>query len=158
MLCDRLPVGHPCSAEPRRAPHLLAPSLVCFLNTSVGKQRAEPAGTEVVCSTHCESCENSIRTEGQDRRASHGQAWGEETHPTLLSTIPAGSRNPLVSAVGAQPSETWCPNQGSCDPRGRVWGLGGSHPNHVGPDPVPGDPVSALHLCILPLGDPQHLN
>ena len=90
----------------------------------------------------------SDRTKGQERRTSLGQAWGEETHPTLLSTIPGGSRNPLVSAIGAQPSETWCPNQGSCDPRSGSGDLCGSHPNHVGPDPVPRDPVSALHLSV----------
>ena len=38
-------------------------------------------------------------------------------------------RSPLVSALGAQAAETWGPNQGSWDPRGRVWGLCGSLPS-----------------------------
>ena len=42
--------------------------------------------------------------------------WGEETDPTLLSTIPGGYGNPLVSALGVQPAETWCPNRGSGAP------------------------------------------
>ena len=47
--------------------------------------------------------------------------WGEETYPALLSTIPGGYRN---VTLGVQPAETWCPKQGSCDPRCRDWGGG----------------------------------
>ena len=60
----------------------------------------------------------------EKRRTSLSQVWGEETDPILLSTIPGDYRNPLVSSLRPQPAETWCPNQGSCDPRCRVWGGG----------------------------------
>ena len=50
--------------------------------------------------------------------------WGEETDPTLLSTVPGGYGDPLVSTFGVQPAETWCPNQGSRGPRCRDWGRG----------------------------------
>ena len=49
------------------------------------------------------------------------QVWQKETDPTLLSTKSGGYRNSLVSTIGAQPAETWYPNQGSCHPRCRVW-------------------------------------
>ena len=64
------------------------------------------------------------------------------------SRNPGGSRNPLLFAFGDQPSGTRCPSLDSCGPRGRIWGPCGSHPIHTGPDPVPRDPVSALHLCV----------
>ena len=69
-----------------------------------------------------------------------GQVWGKETDPIVLSAKPGDYRNSLVSTKGAQPAESWCPNQGSChqsagsgrgrspwrlwtcDPRCRVWG------------------------------------
>ena len=54
----------------------------------------------------------------------YGTAWGEETSPTPVPTIPGDYRNPLVPTSGAQPAETWCPNQGSWDPKCRVWGGG----------------------------------
>ena len=38
--------------------------------------------------------------------------------------MPRVYKNPLVSILGTQPAETWYPNQGSCDPRCRVWGGG----------------------------------
>ena len=43
---------------------------------------------------------------------------------TLLSTVPGGYRNPLISTLGVQPAEAWCPNQGSWGPRCRDWGGG----------------------------------
>ena len=57
-----------------------------------------------------------------EERTSQGQVWGQETDP-LLSTVPGDYRNPLVSTLGAQPAETWCPNQGLWDPP-QVRGLG----------------------------------
>ena len=92
--------------------------------------------------------------------------WGEEPDPALLSTVPGGYRNPLVSALGVRPAEILRPNQGSRGPRCRAWGAGvaletvgvwpGSvlgivwvSPMHVGQEPVPGDPLSALYLqCV----------
>ena len=50
-----------------------------------------------------------------------GQVWGKETDPIVLSAKPGDYRNSLVSTKGAQPAETWCPNQGSCHQRCRVW-------------------------------------
>jgi len=41
----------PSSAETRPPPRLPALHLECFLNTSVGQERTEPARTKVVCST-----------------------------------------------------------------------------------------------------------
>ena len=78
------------------------------------------------------------------------QRSGEEEFSGMreASRNPGASRNPLLSAFGAQPSGTWCPNQDSCGPRGRVWGPCVSHPIHMGLDPVLRDPVSALHLCV----------
>ena len=63
------------------------------------------------------------RTKGK-REDFSGAMWGEETDPTLLSTVPGGYRNPLISALGVQPAETWCSNQGSWSPRCRDWGGG----------------------------------
>ena len=54
---------------------------------TVGKQRAEPAGTEVVCSTYRDSCEKSISTEGRtgglltDKRGAR--------RPTLRFSLPS---------------------------------------------------------------------
>ena len=50
-----------------------------------------------------------------------GTMWGEETNPSLLSTVPGGYRN---VTLGVQPAETWCPKQGSCHSRSRGWGGG----------------------------------
>ena len=112
----------------------------------------------------------------EKRRASLGHVRGKETDLTRLSTQPRGYRTSLVSTVGAQPAETWCPKQGSghpryrilevchpgdwtCDPRCRVWGLCGSHCTHSHLDPVCRDPMCALYLSVSgPLWDFQHLN
>ena len=64
-------------------------------------------------------------TGGAARR--HG---GEEANRAHLCTQPGGHRNSLVSTIEAQPAETWCPNQGSCHPRCRVWE--GVHPRDCG--------------------------
>ena len=45
---------------------------------------------------------NITQNQREERRTSLGQASGEETNPTLLSTIPGDYRNPLVSTLGAQ--------------------------------------------------------
>ena len=114
----------------------------------------------------------------EKRRTSLRQVWGEETDPTLLSIILRDYRNPLISTLGPQQGETWCPNQGSCNPRcriwgggvnlksvevgpqGRLWGLCGSHPIHVGQDPVYTETTCLFFTCSVscPLGDSQHLN
>ena len=87
---------------------------------------------------------NSTQNQRGKRRAFLWQEWGEETDPTSFYHP---KRSPLVSTLGAQPAETWCPNPGSWDPRARVWGSCGSH---MGQDPVPGDHISALYLqCVL---------
>ena len=90
--------------------------------------------------------------------------WGEENDPALLSAVPGGYRNPLVSALGVRPAETRRPNQGWRGPWCKAWGGGvaletvdvcpGSvlgivwvSPMHVGQEP--GDPLSALYvLCV----------
>ena len=63
---------------------------------------------------------NIIEPEGKEKDFS-GTGWGKETDPTRLSTKPEVYRSSLISTVGAQPAEAWCPNQGSCHPRCRVW-------------------------------------
>ena len=68
-------------------------------------------------------------TEGTGGGFSETRA-GKETNLTHLCTQPGGYRNSLVSTIGAQPAETWCPNQGSCHPRCRVWE--GVHPRDCG--------------------------
>ena len=102
--------------------------------------------------------------------------WGEETDPTLLPTVPGGYGNPLVSALGVQPAETWCFNKGSRGPRCGDWGGGValetedmcprfspgdcvSSPHLHGQDPVPGDP-RLLFTCSVsrPLWDSHPLN
>ena len=102
-----------------------------------------------------------------EERTSQGQVWGQETDP-LLSTVPGDYRNPLVSTLGAQPAETWCPNQGLWDPpRCEVWGGGVTlesvevcpqvqvlrimwvSPTH-GQESVPRNPISHFYLqCVL---------
>ena len=67
---------------------------------------------------------NITESQKEERKTSNGTVWGEETNSTLLSTIPGNYRNPLVSALGAHPAETWYPNPGLCHPRCRVWGEG----------------------------------
>ena len=72
--------------------------------------------------------------------------WGEETDPTLLSTVSGGYGNPLVSALGVQPAETWCFNQGSRGPRCRDWGGGVTlETEDVCPRFSPGDCVGSPH-------------
>ena len=120
---------------------------------------------------------NMTQNQREERRTSLGQCG--ERRPTLpLSAIPGGYRNPLVFTLGAQAAETWCPNHGQgtpsggsgevvspwrlwkCVPRYRVWGLCGSHPIHVGRDPVYTEAVYLLCACSVSchLGDSQHLN
>ena len=102
--------------------------------------------------------------------------WGEEIDPRLLPTVPGGYRNPLVSILGAQLAETWCSNQGLCDPRCTVWGGGvtletvevcpqvqalgivWSYPIHLGQDPVYPETTCLLFTCRVSclLGDSQH--
>ena len=72
---------------------------------------------------YCDSCKNrTTQNRRENRRPSLGHVRGKETNLTHLSTQPGGYRNSLVSTIGAQPAETWCPNQGSCHPGCRVWG------------------------------------
>ena len=106
------------------------------------------------------------------------QVWGEETDPPLLSTILGDYRNPLVSTLGHPNQQRPCvhtkglatPGAGSrevvsiwrvwkCVPRCRV-GLCGSHPIHMGQDPVYSETTYLLFTCSVscPLGDSQHLN
>ena len=93
---------------------------------------------------------NITQNQREEMRTSLEQVWGEETDPTLLSTIPGGYRNPLVFTLGAQAAETWGPNQGSCNPWCWDLGLCGSHPIHKGQESLPGNPISALYLqCVL---------
>ena len=103
---------------------------------------------------------NITQNQREEMRTSLEQVWGEETDPTLLSTIPGGYRNPLVFALGAQAAETWGPNQGSCDPWCWDLGLCGSHPFHVGQDPVYTETTCLLFTCCVSclLRDSQHLN
>ena len=61
----------------------------------------------------------NIREPKGKRRTSLGQVGGRRLRP--LSARPGAYRNSLLSTVGAQPAETWCPNQGSCHQRCRVW-------------------------------------
>ena len=49
---------------------------------------------------------NITQNQREEMRTSLEQVWGEETDPTLLSTIPGGYRNPLISTLGVQPAET----------------------------------------------------
>ena len=67
---------------------------------------------------------NITQNQREERKTSLGQVWGEETDPAVLSDILGSYRNPLVSALGAHPAETWYPNPGLCHPRCRVWGEG----------------------------------
>ena len=73
-------------------------------------------------------------------------SWLSQSNRQLLTPCTGGYRNPLVSHFRGPTSRYWCPNEGSCDPRCRVWGLCGSHPIFMGRDPVPRDPISALYL------------
>ena len=95
LLCDHVPVGRPCSADTRPAPRLLALGLVYFLNTSVGKQRTEPAGTKAVCSTLSWQLLKELvseRTKGQERRTSLGREKlpGTQEDPGTHSFSPLG--------------------------------------------------------------------
>ena len=90
------------------------------------------------------------QNEREKRRTSLGKLWGEKTDHTLLFYHHRSLQKLIHFTLGAQPAETWCPNRRSCNPRYRVWGLCGSHPIHMGQDPVPGNPISVLHLqCVL---------
>ena len=90
------------------------------------------------------------QNEREKRRTSLGKLWGEKTDHTLLFYHHRSLQKLIHFTLGAQPAETWCPNRRSCNPRYRVWGLCGSHPIHMGQDPEPRDPISALYLqCVL---------
>ena len=129
------PLAVPAQQRPD-LPLVLYPQAWCIFSTPQweNKERSLPEPTYYV-QHYRDSCKNSIR---QNQRA------GEEDFSGMREV----SGNPLVSAFGAQPSGTWCPNQDSCGPRCRVQGPCGSHPVHTGLDPVPRDPMSALHLCV----------
>ena len=119
---------------------------------------------------------NITQNQREERRTSLGQASGEETNPTLLSAIPGDYRNPLVSTLGAQQrpgvltkgraspgagsGEVVSPGECGSVPQCRLWGLCGSHPIHVGQDPVYTETTGLLFPCSVscPLGDSQHLN
>ena len=85
-----------------------------------------------------------IQPKGRDEDFS-GASVGRGDQP-YTSTIPGSYRDPLLRGPT---SRKWCPNQGSCDPRCRVWRLCRSHTRHMGRDPVPGNPVSSV--CFVPL-------
>ena len=71
-----------------------------------------------------------------------GQVWGEETDYTTLHD-PRRLQEPTCFHLRGPTSRdlvSWDQVRGL--------GLCGSHPIHMGPDPVPRDPVSALHLCV----------
>ena len=122
---------------------------MCFLHTSVEQERTKPARTKVVCSTFIMTAIKTVNiTEPKGKKEGFPVTRvGRRNRPCTSFYHPR--RSPLVSTLGAQPAETWCPNQGSWEPRGRAWGLCGSHPTHVDQDPVPGDYISALYLCVL---------
>ena len=87
---------------------------------------------------------NTTQNQRERRRTSLGQCG--ERRPTLpLSAIPGGYRSPLISTLGAQPAETWGPNQGSW---AQVQGLG-----IVWVSPLPrgsGSCTRRPHVCSLP--------
>ena len=87
---------------------------------------------------------NITQNQRERRRTSLGQCG--ERRPTLpLSAIPGGYRSPLISTLGAQPAETWGPNQGSW---AQVQGLG-----IVWVSPLPrgsGSCTRRPHVCSLP--------
>ena len=147
LLCDRLPVGHPCLAETRPAPHPLAPHLVCFLNTSVGKQRTEPAGTKAVCSTLSWQLSKQLvsdRTKGQERRTSLGRERLPGTH-LFLPLGPSHQGPGVLTKTHAALDAGF----GDC--------VGLTHPHGSGSCTQTPRVCSSL-LCVLPLGDSQHLN
>ena len=107
---------------------------------------------------------NITKNQREERRTSLGKASGEETNPILLSTILRDYRNPLVSTLGAQQRPgvltkgRGTPSSGSGGvvspwrvwkgvPRCRVWGLCGSHPIHMGQDPVYTETTHLLFTC-----------
>ena len=61
----------------------------------------------------------------EKRRTSLGQVWGEETGPTSFCH-PRRLEVPTCFHFRGPAETWWCPNQGSGDPKGRIWGGGGT--------------------------------
>ena len=166
---------------PSGQPSLLSRDLTCPSSSSPasgvysqhfsGKRKDQAYQNQGGCSTLSWCYKNSqyhTEPKGKENFSGINVGRGEETDPTLFSTVPGICKNPLVSILGAQLAETWCSNQGLCDPRCRVWGGGvalettcvpecqvwrlcRSHPIRVGQEPVSRDPISALYLqCLVP--------
>ena len=83
---------------------------------------------------------------GGERRTSLGQVWGQETKPTLISTIPAVTGTHSFPPLGPNQQRLGALTKGR-GPRCRVWGLCGSHPFHMGQDPVYMETTCLLFTC-----------
>ena len=83
---------------------------------------------------------------GGERRTSLGQVWGQETKPTLISTIPAVTGTHSFPPLGPNQQRLGVLTKGR-GPRCRVWGLCGSHPFHMGQDPVYMETTCLLFTC-----------
>ena len=109
----------------------------------LSRTRKDRACAQHYHDSHRNSYYHRIKGKGEDFS---GATWAEETNPTLPSTVPGGYRNPLVSALGVQPAEAWCSNQGSLGPRCRDWGGGVAlETEDLCPRFSPGDCVSSPH-------------
>ena len=123
--CDLLPADRPAQQTPE-LPLVFRPRVRCVFAAPPRDNKNPSLPSPRQCVQHyCDSCKNrTTQNQREKRRPSLGHVRGKETNLTHLSTQPGGYRNSLVSTIGAQPAETWCPNQGSCHPGCRVWGGG----------------------------------
>ena len=124
--CDLVPVDGLYYQRPE-LPLVFQPSVCCvFMTTKRNNQRlkCKHQGGVFNIIRKAVKAVNITEKQTEKRRMSLGQVWGKETDLILQSTQPGGHRDSLVSTIGAQPAETWCPDQGSCHPRCRVLGRG----------------------------------
>ena len=122
--CDLLLVDSPYSAETRPAPCLPALCPTGFLSTSAGQedracQNQGSVFNVIVTAVKVVNRQNQGKEEDFSG-ASLGR--GDQLYTSFYH--PRKLQEPTCFRLGAHPAETWCPNQGLCHPRCRVWGGG----------------------------------
>ena len=122
--CDLVTVDRPYSAETRPAPCLPALCPTGFLSTSAGQEDRACQNQGCVFNVIVTAVKVVNRQNQGKEEDFSGASLGRGDQLYTSFYHPRKLQEPTCFRLGAHPAETWCPNQGLCHPRCRVWGGG----------------------------------
>ena len=116
LLCS--PSGQPSLlSRDQTCPLSSSPASGVFSQHFSGKIEDQACQNQSVCPTlSCCYKNGQYHTEPKGKEDFSGKVWGEGTNPALLSTVPGGYRNPLISTLRTQPEETGVLSKGHATP------------------------------------------